>query len=226
MKLLIAIQFVLPIVTICAHAKEFVNLNFDSGAFPPGPTPDFLQPVDLMLPGWTARMGEHVLTEVLWNNVYAANGSVSVYSAGASVQGRYAVFLVGGAEYPSTGPLVSASISQVGAIPMGAQSLLFRAIGAGSPTEVRLDGASVPLVPVGGQGAQQNYGVNISAYGGREVELSFVNYIDPRTGSGGAFLDSLSFSSTFVPEPSTWILLGSGSLVLMYAARRRGGDLR
>ena len=70
----------LPLAPI--NAKDFVNFNFDDGAFPSGPIPDFLQPADLVLPGWTARMGDHVLSEVIWNNALSENGFVGVYSTG------------------------------------------------------------------------------------------------------------------------------------------------
>ena len=69
-------------MTACAAgcAKDFVNLNFNDGTYPRVVTSDFLQPVGLVLPGWTARMGDHVLSEVLWGTVYGEYGSVSVYS--------------------------------------------------------------------------------------------------------------------------------------------------
>lgn len=114
---------------VVSQAKEFVNLNFDAGAPISELPPSFFQQADLILPGWTARMGENVLTKVIYNNVLSEHGSVGVYSAGGLwgplPEGRYGVGLRGGAEFPSAGPAVSASISQTGMIPVYAQSLLF-----------------------------------------------------------------------------------------------------
>lgn len=206
-------------------AKDFVNLNFDEGSLPAGPAPDFSQPTTLILPGWTARMGDHVLSEIRWNTPYQDHGSISLYSYGASVQGRYGVLLTGGAEFPSLSPIVSASISQIGMVPADAHSLLFRAFGGGGLTEVRLDGTILPLIPISGHGADPNYGVDLRGFAGREVELRLLTYAVPG-GGGSTFFDSLTFSAVSIPEPSTWAFLGIGGLALLRAARRDQNAVR
>ncbi|MFO1460006.1 MAG: PEP-CTERM sorting domain-containing protein [Verrucomicrobiota bacterium] len=204
-----------------ASAKDFENLNFDEGRIPS--SPESFQPVGLVLPGWTARMGGHKLTEVYVGYLFAHNGSVTVspqYNQPPTFEGRYGIILQGGAEYPSTSPMVDASISQLGLIPWGTQSLLFRA-NFGSPTEVRINGEAIPFVAVENLPNTALYGVDVSRFAGQEVDLSFVNFA-LSVGPGGAAIDSLRFSSSItVPEPSTWALLGTGSLALLWGARRR-----
>lgn len=208
-----------------ASAKDFVNLNFDEGSLPAGPAPDFSQPTELILPGWTARLGDHVLSEIKWNSTYTDHGSIALFSLGGSVQGRYGLLLTGGAEFPSFSPIVSASISQIGMVPADARSLLFRAFGGGGLTEVRLDGTVLPLIPITSHGADPNYGVDVSGFAGREVELKLLTYA-VQGGGRSTFFDSLTFSSTSVPEPSTWTLLSTGGLALLWSARRNQNSRR
>lgn len=118
MKQIISIWLCLLLATFAdADAKDFANLHFDDGGYPSG-VPDYFQPTESVLPGWTARMGEHIQTEIVWNNVLAGNGLIGVSSKGPLwgplAEGRYALRLTAGPEYPTTGPAVPASISQVG----------------------------------------------------------------------------------------------------------------
>ena len=206
-------------------AKEFVNMDFDLGRLPTEPVDQLHQPVDEILPGWTARMGSHVLTEIGYDAQLAHTGYISITPQGARptlVEGRYGLLLQGGAEFPSLSPVVPASISQVGLIPAGTKSLLFRAdLLAGSRTEVRLNGEVSPFYSVEKVPRTTLFGVDVRAFAGQEVELSFVNYALP-TEPGVFYFDSLSFSSSVtVPEPATWALLGTGSIALVWATRRR-----
>lgn len=227
----IIVLSLLPFALVCANAKEFLNLNFDEGAYPSGPAPDFLQSVEYVLPGWVARMGDHVLTEIVWNNAYPENGLVGVRSAGGLwgplPEGRYAVRLTAGPEYPSLDPIVSASISQIGSIPSDARSLIFRAnLGHGVPTEIRFDGQLLTPFLLGDPQNQPTWGgewaVDVANYAGREGQLSFTTFAVPGQSFGGMDIDSLRFSSSVVvPEPTAWALLGTGGLAIFLASRRR-----
>lgn len=206
-----------------ASAKDFENLNFDEGTLSPGPINDGPQPIGTYLPGWTAHMGPQELTEVYFGYQSSAYGRVAVSPQERrpfTFEGRYGLLLQGGPEFLSSSPAVPASISQVGLIPAGTKSLLFRSDIA-SPTEVRINGKAISLYAVEKVSFTTIYGVDVSDFAGQEVDLSFVNYANPAE-PGFAAIDSLQFSSSVtVPEPSTCALLGSGGLALLWAVRRR-----
>jgi len=197
-------------------AGEFVNLRFDQGEFPTG-VPQWFQPADRMLPGWTARMGDNVVSEVLWNNTLVDYGSVGVRSVGPAwgpmIEGRYGVRLAPGVEYLTTGPIVSSSISQVGMVPVGARSLYLKGVFA--DFRISLDGVEVPYYYIMGPSDNPIFAADVAQFAGREVELRLAAHKRPDDlGGGGATIDSLTFSSSTVPEPSTWALVMVGVVVL------------
>jgi len=161
-------------------------------------------------------MGDHVLSEIGFNLILSENGIVSVYHGGSALEGRYGVYLAGGIRLETAGPVVPAAISQSGTIPEYAQSLLFRAnFNAGSLTEIRFEGELLPITVMGSDQDVGFWGVEVGRLQGREGKLEIVNYADPRIGRGGATIDSLTFSSSTVPEPSTWALVAIGVLLLV-----------
>lgn len=214
-----------------ARAKEFVNLDFDAGGIPSAPF-DFLQNAEFVLPGWTARMGDHVQSQILWNNGFAEYGWVGVHSVGGLwgdlPQGRYSARLTAGPEYPSGGPTVPSSISQLGTIPQHARSLIFRSnLGYGVPTEIRFADQLLTPFLLGDPQHQPNWGgewaVDVSKIAGREGVLSFTTFPVPNEDFGGMDIDSLRFSSTVtVPEPSAYAFGGIGLALLTWSQFKRG----
>jgi len=206
----------LPATSFCG---QFLNLDFEIGQLPIPPVPS-LQQVGLVLPNWEARMGDHVLSEVGFNAIPAENGIISVYHGSSALEGMYGVYLAGGIRLETAGPVVPAVISQSGTIPEYAQSLLFRGnFSAGSLTEIRFEGELLPMTAMGSDQNIEFWGVDVGRLQGREGKLEIINYASPRTGTGGAAIDSLTFSRSAVPEPSSWILLALGGLALCWRVR-------
>jgi hypothetical protein len=128
--LLIVVQF------LFVHALEgasFQNLNFEATALSPD-GPGGLQPIDIALPGWSARFsdGHHPL--VLYNEEFA--GTAYVGLAGTRFRplaGQFSAVLQPGTG--ATGSLVSVSLAQTGTIPVGVTTLQFLgSAGAFHPT--------------------------------------------------------------------------------------------
>jgi len=211
-----------PLV-VSGVAKEFANLGFEDGQIPIPPIHP-LQPADLVLPGWTARMGDNVLSEVGFGGNLSEHGNVTVNFDSPAFEGRFGLHLSGGPELGTAGPKVPASVSQVGLIPANARSLIFDGvISGGSVTEIRLDGTLVPLNLIASSPEKFTYALDVSPFAGREVELRLMNYAPPDQLTGGAYIDTLRFSSTVVvPEPASWLLLSLGFSLWLVCSGRIG----
>ena len=112
---LLAVQFATLCSCILSSAGEFKNLNFDEGG---NPLPPFDQPqsVGLVLPGWTARMGDQVLSQIAWNSEGITYGRVSVTPPASRpnvLEGRYGMLLQGGPDFSDSSPNLAASVSQL-----------------------------------------------------------------------------------------------------------------
>jgi len=98
---------------------------------------------------------------------------------------------------------------QSGLVPEGASTLNFYVSIFGDPMELYINGTLQPY-------SWPSYyrTVAVSAFAGQEVKLEFVF-------PGGMFRNYSFDIYGFVPEPSTWALLGVGGPALWFVARRR-----
>ena len=136
------------------------------------------------------------------------------------------------------GTLWPFELRQTGDVPGDALSLRF--LYHGDDLRVYLAGEQLPLfaqpdVPSGNPDIPlyHYFAVDVSPYAGMAAELKFefrsFGYDDfsgePRPigypDAQGHVLDDLSFSTSPVPEPSTWALLATGVLTLGWALRKR-----
>lgn len=140
--------------------------------------------------------------------------------------GKYGISL----DSPWNGPFSSLPVyhlSQTGLIPVGATELVFDVVSGRAdwnPFSILVNGQSIGYR----QGTPTSWSecsADVSAYAGREVKLEFVF---PR---GSTFFDIAGFK--IVPEPSTYVLLGLGTVVLCWmgrgavdAGRRSGTDAK
>ena len=105
---------------------------------------------------------------------------------------------------------VNASIAQFGLVPVGTMSIFLKV--AGNDFSVSLAGQNIPLIPLSVENNYTLYGGDISQFAGLSGQLTLSSLTVPNNRFNNVSFDSISFSSTPVPEPSTFALLGLGGL--------------
>jgi hypothetical protein len=216
-----------------APATAFQNLGFESAVI--GVPQNHQLPASQATPFWTNNLGD-----VWYDGVTLAGAAVSIQDSFSPVikplAGNYSVMLQDGVGPPNGQPydLTSAYISQVGDVPSWAKSLMFKSDISVYINELRVS-LNCNVIPfthyaVGGTvnsgwGPVNTYACNISAFAGEpDVTLKFEKLVhDPlHPNSGIVDLDAITFSTIFVPEPSTIALLAMGIVSLAgYRWRRR-----
>jgi len=194
-----------------ASAATFHNLDFESAVEPLGP---FFAPIAKAMPGWHAYIGGAELTEVLFDSATGGAPFVGLYSPAVGViQGNYTAVLG-----PSA--MTSVSLSQTGVVPGDTESLRFLVQVSSGPRSMSLDNLfgvfvndqRLPLVPLRNETAGSVFGADLSSFAGTDVTLKFSCFAVGQP--NGALLDSISFSSEPIPEPSILALMGlSGALL-------------
>ena len=201
------------IVLLCfleqaGFSQGFVNLNFES-PIPPLPSGPAFMPITNALPGWTGYIGGEQVAEVVYNSRALDGAGISLHSPTSSlqpIQGNYSVLLQG-ARFSSA----SAAIAQLGQITSSINSLFFLA--QNSTLQVTFAGQLIPYFQVNQTDNYMTFAADISSFAGQTGELRFTA---PQ--NSFSFLDGVRFSSTVVPEPSIYSLLGCG--VLLFGAAR------
>jgi len=201
-----------------AQAQTFDNLDFENATVQPNdPVFGFLT-WNLAAPGWAhgggpdsgiVYLGLHHVGLTPWYQLVDA-GTQGM----APQQGSYSLAFANGhadAQSEQSG-WIESFIAQSGLVGANARSVRFQAIGQ---VEVRVNGVAQTLHALAGNA----YAVDITAYAGQIVELSFVNKSaalhDP------VMLDAITVSTAAVPEPSTWAMLLVGLGMVGLQARRQ-----
>jgi len=217
--------------TQLVYGQGFINLGFEmahvSGT---GPIP-----IGTAMPGWTAYegiseagtySGTVPLTSVFYNWLSTGGPGISVIDGKLGItplQGNYSVFLFGANDGASS---ISTTISQTGTVPLGTESLQIE-IGNNSidqaPFAISLGGQTLNMVPLQAYSTYTLYGCNISDAG----QLANLNVTALPSPSGGTpsmlLLDNITFSQfAVVPEPGTWVLIGTGMAMVVLFRRRNG----
>ena len=231
----------------CAFASQgqsFVNLDFESAnltieqGYQSWPN---LVPISEGIPGWTAYLGDVQQTGVGQNTYANSEATVDILGPGfgrqpgpfgeniSVIDGNYTVLLQGGITPDSPESIyVNASIEQTGTVPMGAESLEFRAwdiypnlalftvsFNGNTLSPTFLSTGTSP------SGQQYNvYGVNIAPYAGQTGQLEFT--AEASAAEPTVLLDDIQFSpNAIVPEPSPLLLTGVGGLLIALHRRFR-----
>jgi hypothetical protein len=202
----------------------FQNLNFEAANGLPtiGPGETGFVPMSNGLPGWTGYIaGTNQTTLADYNGVSAGAalitliGKSSVYS-NSVIGGKYTATLDAGVASDANGAEFygSAAIAQTGTISLTTLSLRFDASGdIRGYTTVTFDGQNIPFYPLSAGPNYEVYGGDISGFAGQTGELRFTENATTSNPFGTAFLDSIVFSTSPVPEPATCALILCGAAV-------------
>ena len=203
----------------------FQNLGFESPTLPLVPNPfGFVAAADAT-PGWTPYVGTNG-ENLLYNNFYLGTASVDLIgpewtNSTIVIDGSYSVVLQAGVGNSPGSPggiaQTEVSIRQTGQVPVGAQSILFKAHAGFMPLSVSLSGQSIPIFAVETGPNYILFGGDISAFGGQTVEFELAA-LPPNS---NWTIDSIEFSSQAVPEPSVLTLVALGSVFLIWRLRHQ-----
>ena len=209
-------------------AQGFANLDFELATvanLPPGET-EWVTAAN-GLPNWTVSFGTNQQISVTHNSMTVGALNVSILGptlspSGFIIQGSYTAILQPGVADQT---VVAASISQVGLVPSGTQSLFFSTGFARLTSEdllVSLAGQPLTLFLINQNGENALYAADVSAFAGTTVDLSFSAMPARYPLFGGFTIDSIYFSSQAVPEPSGLSLVGLGLLAVGWHWRCKG----
>jgi hypothetical protein len=235
---LIAILASVAIGSLLAHAQgTFINLDFESADLSPVPPNQggVQVPVGSALPGWTAYIGTDQQSQVTQNDYGHGLAQIDVFgpnypAAGwppspdnpGVIDGNYSVLVQSGFLSDGITP-ENVSIAQTGTVPIGYQSLEFKAWPTfANEFSVSFNGNNLSPVMLGTGPNYILYGVDISPYAGQTGQLEFTaDFVTP--GASWLGLDDIAFSPSAVPEPSPLVLTGIGGLLIgLYRRFARG----
>jgi len=198
----------------------FQNLDFESATIQQTQTPGDVSATSA-LPGWTVYYGTNQQATVWYNQ--AALGSTHVDLLGTngvpagfkSIEGEFSVLLQGGVS--GSGPnlfATAASIKQMGVVPLGSRSIIFKALGEPGTFTVSIDAVNISYFALSNGPGYTVYGGDISSSAGKTAELEFALSRLAGTDNSNWNLDSIQFSDLAIPEPSVLHLLALGALVV------------
>lgn len=188
-----------------ASAQGFVNLNFESAALVPAGAGSQTVQFAQAFPGWTANIVAPLSTNALYDNMYLDSAGISIvdtngsYLAGDVIDGHYTALLQSGLGYTSSGGIVSdTTLSQTGLVPLGTQSLQFKANALfdwAGKFAVTLGGQVLSLTTLGSGVNYTLYGANVSQWAGQTAQLSFTVFGEkPHVNVEVLLLDDIQFS--------------------------------
>jgi hypothetical protein len=216
-----------------AFGQGFQNLDFEMATVSPAPsgyTPlNARPPISAAdaLPYWTVRLDETVSTAI-WGAPDALDEtSVALVSGGTypnytPLQGAFSVQLYAYADVPA-GYYHNASLSQTGLIPTGTRSIQFLVLSppvAGiypANPAVMINGIPISIFSLSTSGGVITMAGDVSAFAGTTATLSILSAGvsgSPYLNENIFALDNIQFSTTAVPEPSTFALTAPGGLLL------------
>jgi hypothetical protein len=188
------------------YSQGFVNLNSENAnvsTFGLGLVPS----ID-GIPGWTVYVNGSEVSQIVFNTQTLDEPVVTLQGTNSHfippIQGLFSVVLKGGSVYAQGN---SSAIGQTGQIPFTARSFSFW----GGADNVSFNGhpLAIVLLEVGSTSNYNIYGTYVSAYAGQTGQLLFT-----ASKPFGALIDNIQFSSSPVPEPSTFALSVIGGLLL------------
>ena len=177
-------------------AGAFRNLGFETAGLtlpplPPG-QPKHDVPIARALPGWTGFHGTDSVNTVWYNDLSLGSVNISIldrsgFGESSVIDGNYTVVLQpGGHGFEER---ASASISQVGMVPLDAESLRLKALAVSF--SVTFAGQELSMLPLENGANYTLYGADIARFAGQSGELTITALPNSR---GANFFDSIAFS--------------------------------
>jgi hypothetical protein len=202
----ILLAIALSAVAVEGFSQGFVNLDFEDAVVPNRYTL-LANPAEIF-PGWTVTA-----PFACYDEISLSGASASIFDTNAPyfmlpIQGNYFAMLLG----PGTAT-VTVSLSQTGQIPLSAKSITFW--GDIEGMAVTFNGQPLSFAVQNTTANYNIYGADISAYAGQSGQLTF-----SETQYGTGKLDNIQFSSTAVPEPSSFALGILGGTLLVFTRKK------
>ncbi len=225
-KLVVGLTLLLSAAGATAQGT-FQNLGFESGTLVSVPgQPGFYQFADAF-PGWTGYVAGIQEFLISYDNIPMSTAGFSILDRGylgpiGVIDGNLTAFLMSGVA--GVGEQADTTLAQTGLVPVGSQTLLFKAYFTAplNYIDVTLGGQPLSLIPVQAGANYTLYGADVHAWAGQTAELAFTAlYPHPHTGQIPLYLDSIEFSNQSVPEPRVCGLSAIGALLLGWRALRR-----
>ena len=204
--------------------SAFQNLDFEAANLPSIPTNQFggFVPISQAMPGWTGYLGGESTSQVLQNNVSTGAAEISIYGPHFAIglygiiDGKYTAVLESG----GSAVYLPATLSQVGIIPVGTESLQMKVGPGETGFTVTLGGQSLSMVPLQFTPFYTIYGGSVPVgVAGQGVVLSITCLPLPTNPYNTLTLDDITFSASPVPEPEAGWLLIAGGATLSIAGR-------
>lgn len=199
---------------------SFQNLDFESATV--SGTPGTFVSFGQAFPGWTGYVGGVQSSGAVYDRVPMSTAGFAILDSGFSgpvggglIEGNFTAFLMSGAA--GVGEQADATLEQTGLVPLGTQSLLFKAqvFSALAYFRVTLGGQTLSLTALESGANYTLYGADIYGWAGQTADLAFTSlYPHPYTGEIPVYLDSIEFSAQSVPEPGVFGLAALGALFL------------
>jgi hypothetical protein len=229
-----AVLIVLSAEIQACFSQNFTNLDFESATFVPiSGDPFGRDQFAQAFPGWTVTVGGLPVSGTLSNNIFLdtagtsiinSNYNVSGFIPGGRIEGKYTAILMSGT-LTNTQTGVDTSLYQTGLVPIGTQSLQFKAYEAFDSSgafAVTLGGQTLSLSVLGSGTNYTLYGADINSFAGQPEQLNFTVFGEnPHVNDEYLYLDSIQFSTQAVPEPGDLALLSMGIFFLGIRSWRR-----
>ena len=218
-----------------AGQSNFQNLGFESATLVPVPGHPPFYYFAQAFPGWTGYVGGVQEGLTVYNELAMSTAGFSIIDAayqplpgygstGGLIQGSYTAVLMSG--HSGVNQPTDATIAQTGLVPVGTQSLRFKAqfapFNSSGSFGVTLGGETLSLLPIASGANYTLYAADIHALAGQTATLAFTVFSYPQQlAADYLFLDSIQFSNQPVPEPSAFALSTLGALLFGWRVLRR-----
>lgn len=215
----------------------FQNLGFESALPVAIPGDPGVVEFSSAFPGWLAYVGGVQQTFALSNRSYLDSSGIAIVDSNwpgylgpnsGVIAGNFSALLQAGLSLSVNPVPADTMLSQIGLVPVDAQTLRFRAYSASEsgflPLRLAVGGQNLTFVPLVTDPKFTLFGADIRPWQGLSATIDFTLLAQrPHFINNYMFLDSINFSNVPIPEPSVIGLFNLGALFLGWRLRCRRG---